>query len=143
MILKSFIVAVISVIIFLFLLAFLTYLISPGEFDGNKFILLLFYGGGALIPLVFAILWVLNLMVQWRIRSLKNNRPNTVYFLYSIVVTVVPVLAFVLFDYAQRDRSFEKQTFLSITGEYIVYFILAIFTILLNRKIVWNNFKRV
>ena len=138
---KSFIVSIISVIIFLCMLALLTCLVRPGEFDEGQFLLLLFYGSATLIPLVFGTLFLLNLVVQWRIKAAKASNSNTVYFLYSIIFAVLPVMGFVIFDYAQRGRYFEEKTFLSITKEYAAYFALAVFTIFVNRKIVWNNFR--
>ena len=142
MISKSFILAIVSVFIFLFVLGLLSYVLSPNEYEGGEFLQLLFFGGGTLIPIVFAILLLLNLVVQCRIKFLKKNNPNTIYFFYSIILSVLPVLAFVLFDYLDRGRFFDEKTFLSIMGEYSTYFILAAFIILVNRKIVWNNFRK-
>ena len=141
MIFKSFFVSIVSVIIFLCALGLLTYFISPKEFEAGEFVQFLFYGSGTLIPLVFGIVLLINLVVNGRIKSSRCKSPETIYFFCCSIFTVIPILAFVLFDYSDRGRYFEEKTFLSIVGEYAVYFLLAVFVIFLNRKISWNNFK--
>ena len=141
MIFKSFVVSIVSVIIFLCALGLLTYFISPKEYDTGEFVQLIYYGSGTLIPIVFGILLIINLIVNGRIKSNKIKSPETIYFFCCSIFTVIPILAFVLFDYSDRGRYFEEKTFLNIVGEYAVYFLLAVFVIFLNRRISWNNFK--
>lgn len=141
MIFKSFVVSIVSVIIFLCAPGLLTYFISPKDYEAGEFVQLLFYGSGTLVPFVFGILLLINGIVNARIKSNNGKGPETIYFFCCSVFTVIPILAFVLFDYSDRGRYFEEKTFLSIAGEYAVYFLLAVFVIFLNRKISWNNFK--
>lgn len=141
MIFKSFVVSIVSVIIFLCALGLLTYFISPKDYEAGEFVQLLFYGGGTLIPIVFGIVLLINGVVNGRIRSKKIKSPETIYFFCCSIFTVIPILAFVIFDYSDRGRYFEEKTFLTIAGEYAVYFLLAVFVIFLNRKISWDNFK--
>ena len=139
---KVFIVSILSAIIFLVLLSLLTWIISPIEFSWEELLQIFFYGSATLVPLVFVILIVLNLLIQWRIKVDTRFSPNKIYFLWSIILAILPVLGFVIFDYAHRGRSFEKETFLGISSQYSVTFVLALIAILLNRKIVWNNFRK-
>jgi hypothetical protein len=143
MIFKSFIVSVISIIIFFVsITAFYQFVLneksSPGEFA-----MMLFFAGGALLVQVFILLCLLNLIVKREINRLEKIKPGYVYFSYSAIFAVAPILLFVLYDYSQRGRFFEEKTFLSISKEYAVYLILAAFTILLNMIIVWGNFRKV
>lgn len=137
---KTIIISIISVIIFVCLLSVLTMIISPVELGWEQFVQIFFYGSATFIPFVFGILVLLNLLVKWKVKLTK--KPNSVYFLWSLILAILPVLGFVIFDYAQRGRYFEEQTFLGISSKYSITFILALIAILLNRKIVWNNFKK-
>jgi hypothetical protein len=141
MIFKSFIISVISILVFFLSIAAFYYFILNEKAVWQEFAMLLFYGGSALLVLVFPILCLLNLVVKKEIQRLKKMKPGYVYFLYGVIFTVLPIWCFVLFDYSDRGRFFEEKTFFSISAEYAVYLILAGFVILLNRKIVWDNFK--
>lgn len=141
MIFRSFTVTIISVFTFLCLLSLLTWILSPDEFGWGNFAQILFFGAAMFIPLVFGILILLNLVVGSRIKSTSNNKPNSIYFLWAFLFAVLPVLGFVIYDYVNRGRSFEEQTFFGITSEYSISFVLALIAILLNRKIVWRNFR--
>ena len=137
---KAIITSIISVIIFICLLTLLTQVLSPEEFSLGQLVQIFFYGSAIFIPFVFVILVLLNLLIKWKAKF--TNRPNLVYFLYATVLALLPVLGFAIFDFSHRDRSFEERTFLGMSSKYSVTFVLALIAILLNRKIVWNNFKK-
>jgi len=141
MILKSLIVAVLSIIIFLLLLAVSQYLIYKKETLFGEFMMLLAFGGGAMLLVIFILLCLLNYFTQWRLRSTYKHKANSVYFFWSLLFTLLPIILFVIVDYSDRGRYFQPKTLKDIITDYIAFFILAIFIIIVNRKIVWNNFR--
>jgi hypothetical protein len=138
---KSFIASLVSIFI-LYLFALISiYFIDRRMPNGGEIITIVFWVTVFILPVLFIILCALNLFLQWRIKSAKRYGPDSVYFLYSLLLTFLTIFSFVLFDYSDRGRYFEEKTFLDILTDYWRFFILAILIILVNRKIVWNNFK--
>ena len=142
MILKSFIVAVLSIIIFFLLLSGFQYLIYKEETEPGEFIMALVFLGGAMLLVIFMLLCLLNFLIQWRLKSTGESKANSVYFFWSFLFTLLPISLFVIFDYADRGRYFQPKTLKDIIADYIAFFILAVFIIFVNRKIVWNNFRK-
>ena len=142
MILKSFIVAVLSIIIFFLLFTGFQYLIYKEETEPGEFIMALVFLGGAMLSVIFILLCLLNFLIQWRLKSTGKSKANSVYFFWSFLFTLLPISLFVIFDYADRERYFQPKTLKDIITDYIAFFILAVFIIFVNRKIVWNNFRK-
>ena len=138
---RSLVVVLVSIFIFITGLSVIGSLVTTEKMDFPTYLMMLFFGGGAVLPLVFILLCIMNYIIKWRMRS-SGIRLDYVYFLIAIPFIVLPIFGFVLFDYSDRGRYFEEKTFWNIAGEYTGYFALSIFIIIINRIIVWRNFRK-
>jgi ABC-type dipeptide/oligopeptide/nickel transport system permease component len=106
----------------------------------SSFVQVLFYG----IP-VLAIGFLAFMAVNWILISLLRDktkpRKNRTYFLLGSIITVLPILGLIIFDYLQRDRYFAPYNSIgSIFVRYSLLLLWVAIALLINRKIVWKNF---
>lgn len=109
MIFKSFIVSVISIFIFFLLFVLSQYLINTEDTKDGAFVFGIFWTIAGVLPAIFAILCVLNYLVQARLKGNSKRSPGSIYFLYSMLFTLVPIFLFVLFDYSDRGAGILKR----------------------------------
>lgn len=136
------------------LLSFLLFII-PGvilekysEFKEHDFsyilevFLQIFFYGIPLLGLGFIVLLLINRVLVSLLRDKTKSKKNKTFFLFSIIIAILPVFGVILFDYLQRDRYFPPDnSFDSIFIKYSVLFVWVVIAIFLNRKIVWKNFE--
>jgi hypothetical protein len=135
MILKTFYITVIS----FFILLVPTLIIEKwDEFKGEdstfvwESVLQIVFYSIPLLGLGFLILLGINLLTSYMIRrSRKPKRPNF-YLLVTLAISLLPIFAFVLFDYSDRGRYFEEKTLVTIFFEYTPFLIWVILAIFLN-----------
>ena len=89
MILKSFIVAVLSIIIFFLLFTGFQYLIYKEETEPGEFIMALVFLGGAMLSVIFILLCLLNFLIQWRLKSTGKSKANSVYFFLELPFYII------------------------------------------------------
>jgi hypothetical protein len=145
MILKTFQVALLSFLLFIIPGVILE---KYGEFKQHDFsytlhvFLQIFFYGIPLLGLGFIVLLLINRVLDSILRDKTRSRKNKIFFLVSILIAILLVFGFVLFDYSQRYRFFPTyHSFDSIFIKYSVLFAWVVIAIFLNRKIVWKNFK--
>src|SRR4030095_14288077 len=124
MILKTFLVALLSFLLFIIPGVIIE---KYGEFKDHDFsyaitvfIQILFYG----IPLLglgFIVLLLINWILVSLIQNKTRNKKNITFFLLSIIIALFPIFGFILFDYSQRERYFPpNNTFDSIFIKYSI-----------------------
>jgi ABC-type dipeptide/oligopeptide/nickel transport system permease component len=144
MILRTLQVAVLSFL--LFVIAAVTFE-KYSEFKEHNFsyaikvFLQVFFYGIPLFILGFSVLLVVNWILISLLRNKSRHSKNKTYFGLATLLAILPILAFILFDYSQRGRYFAPEnTFIAIFLKYSISFIWVAIALLLNRKIVWKNF---
>lgn len=142
MVLKSFIAAITSVLLFVITLPIFHFFFDSTAPEKIEFLYVVFYSVFAILPILFVILYVLNLIVQWTLKNKKKYRPNSIYFVICLLSTLVPILLFILFDNSDWGKDPGNKTLLGIISDYLGVFLFSLIIILINRKIVWKNFKK-
>lgn len=139
---RTFVSALLSwVVIYILTSAYL--LITDSTTDGTDLLIVLFYGTFIIGGSFFALLCVLNFLIQWRMTTAANRNMNRFYFFLASLIALVTIFGFVLFDYNDRGRLFEEKNFFDFVVDYSSTFIFAAIAIFINRKVTWNNFKKV
>jgi hypothetical protein len=140
MLLKTFYIAFLSFFIFL-----VPTIIIAGwdEFKGEDFsfvlqsILQIVFYSIPMIGLGYLVLLAINLLTSYMIRKKEGFKRLNFYLIAASTIALLPIIAFVLFDYSQRGRYFEEKTFASIFLDYSPLLIWAIIAIYLNwRKVI-------
>lgn len=145
MILKTFQVALLSFLLFIIPSVILE---KYNEFKEHDFsyalevFLQIFFYGIPLLGLGFIVLLLINKVLVSLLRDKARRKKNNTFFGVSIIIAILPILGFILFDYSQRDKYFTPDnSFDSIFIKYSVLFVWVVIAIFLNRKIVWKNFE--
>lgn len=110
----------------------------PVSFEFLAYVI--FYG----IPVagvIFGCLLLVNEVLKTLLNNKSKKKKNIYYFFTGLIITVVPTMGFVLFDYYNGGAFGDEARFLNILYRYLFVFLSAAITFLLNRKIVWDNFK--
>ena len=89
-----------------------------------------------IIGLGFLILLAINLLTSYMIQKREGLKRFNFYLLVALAISLLPIFSFVLFDYLNRGRYFEKKTFVSIFFEYSPLLIWASLAIILNWRYV-------
>ena len=138
---KSLIVSIVGYLIFFSFI----YVISPKEDDFEYEVSLFFYAliltAIPVIAITFILLWLLNLQLRKQIINKSEKEKNRYYFLGGTLLALIPILAFAIFDFSQSNQFGSKNSFFYNVVKYLVFLILALLVLILNRKIVWKNFK--
>ena len=117
MILKTFYITLISFIIFLVPSVIIEkcYELKGEDFSfiWQSVFQIVFYSI-PIIGLCFLMLWAINLLTSYMIRRREGLKPLNLYLLVVLTISLLPIFAFVLFDYLHRGRYFEEKTFVSI-----------------------------
>jgi ABC-type dipeptide/oligopeptide/nickel transport system permease component len=145
MILKTFQVALLSFLLFIIPSVILE---KYSEFKQHDFsytlgvFLQIFFYGIPLLGLGFIVLLLINRVLVSLLRDKTRSKKNYTFFLVSLIIAILPIFGFILFDYSQRDRHFPPDnSFDSIFIKCSVLFVWIVIAIFLNRKIVWKNFE--
>src|SRR5262249_37068827 len=107
----------------------------------SSFLQVLFFYGIPVVGIGFLTLILINWILISLLRGKTKGEKNRTYLLFSTVIAVLPIVGFILFDYLHRDRYFPPyNTIASIFLRYSLLFLWIAIGLLVNRKIVWNNF---
>lgn len=135
MILKTFYITLISFFIFLIPSVIIEkwYELKEEDFSfvWQSVFQIVFYS----IPVIgigFLMLLAINLLTLYMIRRREGLNPLNLYLFVALTISLLPIFAFVLFDYLYRGRYFEEKTFVSIFFEYSPLLIWATLAIFLN-----------
>src|SRR5688572_29155708 len=143
MISKSFITAFISVCVLVFVLFPVSqYLFYKEIPETGEFLQVIFWGVIGILPIVFVILCLLNYLVERVLKADKKSRPNSIYLFISLFFILVPIFLFIVYDNSDWGKDSGSKTLFSIMSDYIGVFLFSVIIILINRKIVWKNFKK-
>jgi hypothetical protein len=88
------------------------------------------------LALGFLLLLSINFLTQYKIRKNEQLKRLNFYLLVALTISLLPILAFVIFDYLHRGRYFEEKTFMSIFLEYSPLLVWAGLVIFLNWRFV-------
>jgi hypothetical protein len=138
---KSLIVSILGYLIFFSFI----FAVSPKEDDFEYEVSLFFYSliltAVPIIAITFILVWLLNLQLKKQIINKAKKEKNRSYFISGFVLALIPIIVFAIFDFSQSNQFGFKNSFFYNLSKYFAFLILALFVIILNRKIVWKNFK--
>ncbi len=141
MIKKSLLVSVIS---FLFLLI-VSFLIEgldeiAKEYPLQYLLQVLILGALPFIGIGFVVLIVFNLITEKLIVNKTKKQKENAYWFLGIAASLIPILGFVVYDISDYGKYYDS-TFLQMLYKYSPFFILSFTALVLNRRIVWKNFR--
>ncbi len=133
---KTLLVSVLSY--FIMLVADIIIYSRPVSFEFLAYVI--FYGI-PVVGVIFGCLLLVNEVLKTLLNNKSKKKKNIYYFFTGLIITVVPTMGFVLFDYYNGGAFGNEASFLYIFYRYLFVFPFAAIAFLLNRKIVWKNFE--
>lgn len=142
MIRKTLLVSFIACLI-VFLIGFFLYEINEVDkkYVGQFIAKLILLGFIPMIGMTFIILTGFNHFFSFLFKNKSLQSRKKFYALGFTIITVLPIVGFILYDYFQFNRFGKQGNLLSIIFEYQPFILLSLLVFFLNRKIVWDNFK--